>query len=298
VHDGERFRMYFIGASAANQVAVGLATASDGRVFTPAAAPVFPVPGQGFTGSPLGAAPYRAGDAWRLAVYTENEVAGAGGVRGATVWLAGSPDGLGGFDLLQPGPILTTSACAYCDGKIWFPTVLTRQDGAADEWLMFFGAGRCTAPNCTALSDMSMSIGRARSSDALLFTPEPAPILSGDVGGEAYLATPIVRRDGSIYKMWYAFARSITLGNPCLSEIHVGYATSSDGFYWVRSPSNPVFSIDGTGWEGTTRAVLPGAIVPADGHDPASGLYLYYSPAQQVFLACLPNGVGRATALP
>jgi hypothetical protein len=166
------------------------------------------------------------------------------------------------------------------------------------EYLMFFGAGHCNKPmGCTGVNDgVSMAIGRARSSDGQTFATEPAPVLSGDMGGETYLAAPQVVRDGSIYKMWYAFTREVTFGDPCLADIHVGYATSTDGFYWVRSPSNPVLSLDGTGWEGNTRAMLPGSVVPVDGQDFESGLQLYYSPLVTILVApfCIPSGIGRA----
>jgi hypothetical protein len=162
---------------------------------------------------------------------------------------------------------------------------------------MFFSAAHCIAPPCTGLQNLAWSIGRARSPDGMRpFVPEPAPVISGAAGGEAYLTAPVVLRDGSVFKMWYAFTRTLPLGDPCIGSLQVGYATSSDGFFWVRSPSNPVFSVGNVAWAAGTPGLLPTAVVPLDGHDPESGLALYYSPLHNYLVACTPLDIGRAVA--
>jgi hypothetical protein len=102
--------------------------------------------------------------------------------------------------------------------------------------------------------------------------------------------------------MFYSFARLSDLkGDLCASNVNIGYATSSDGFYWIRSPSNPVMSAMplGNGWDAAISAFLVGSIVPTDGSDAQNGLSLYYSTFRhQIILGldqCLPNGIGRAT---
>jgi hypothetical protein len=294
--DGKQFRMYFIGAGNKMLRGFGVATSADGKSFTPNGVPLFP--DASFMPYVLSAFPYVVGNTWYTAIYgVDNQGMGMMGSSGQ-IYVAQSPDGLGKFTLAGGGaPAVGRMSCAYCDMAVWFPSVMV--DG--DQQVMFFGAQHCNKPGggCMNATDMvSMSIGRAHSTDGVHFQPEPAPVLSGDMGGETYLAAPQVRKDGHIYKMWYAFTRDITFGDPCLAQIHVGYATSSDGFYWVRSPSNPVVSLDGTGWEGNTKAMLPGSVVPKDGSDFASGVVLYYSPLQTILLPpyCVPNGIGRAAS--
>ena len=106
-------------------------------------------------------------------------------------------------------------------------------------------------------------IGRASSPDGPHFTAEPAPVLSSDLTGEAVLLAPRVIVDGSVFKMFYSYARAqdiMDLQNLCNSnnKIHIGYATSTDGFYWIRSPSNPAVEVGGAGWDATSNALLAG----------------------------------------
>jgi hypothetical protein len=288
VWDGQQFRMYFIGGGMNMRGAVGLATSKDGVTFSPGGTPLFP--DAGFMPLVLSAAPYQVGDAWQILAYGADGMANTNQIYGAR-----SSDGMSTFSILNGGaPVIAQSSCRYCDFLVWFPSVI--QNG--DEWLAFFGAGHCNKPaGCMGFdAGISMAIGRARSTDGSKFTPEPAPVLSGDMGGETYLAAPQVKKDGSIYRMWYGFTREVAFGDPCLAQIDIGYATSTDGFFWVRSPSNPVLSLDGTGWEGKSRAMLPSSVVPADGKDFDSGLVLYYSPLQTILVApfCIPSGIGRA----
>jgi hypothetical protein len=287
IHDGEQFRMYFVGLGAGMQRGVGVATSSDGKSFTPGGTPLFP--DDSFMPFVLSAAPYQTPEGWRLAAYGTKDAAN-------DIWLAGSSDGLSTFSLLNGGaPVVGRTSCAYCDFLVAFPSVVA----VGDEWLMFFSAGHCNQAMCGNFTDgVSMAIGRARSTDGNSFQPEPAPVLSGNMGGETYLTAPQVLKDGSIYKMWYAFTRGAFLGDPCLGQIDVGYATSTDGFFWVRSPSNPVLSLAPGGWEGSSGAMVPGSVVPADGKDLASGVVMYYSPLQTVAIPpfCIPSGIGRAAS--
>ena len=132
---------------------------------------------------------------------------------------------------------------------------------------------------------------------------EPAPILSSDLTGEAVLLAPRVIVDGTVFKMFYSYARAqdiMDISNLCNSNNHVriGYATSSDGFYWIRSPSNPAVEVGGTGWDADSNALIVGSVVPRDGISTSSGFALYYTTFRNVpvlFNACLPSGIGRAT---
>jgi hypothetical protein len=287
IWDGAQFRMYFVGAGGRMQRGVGVATSPDGVSFSPNGVPLFP--DAAFMPFVFSVAPYQLAAGWRILVYAADSKAHA-------IYAAASPDGQSPFSLLNGGaPVIAQSSCAYCDFSVWTPSVI--HDG--DDWLAFFGAAHCEKPahDCMGISDnVSMSIGRARSSDGASFAPEPAPVLSGDMGGETYLAAPQVLKDGSIFKMWYAFTRQVAFNDPCLAQVDVGYATSTDGFYWVRSPSNPVLALDGNGWEGNTRAMLPASVVPADGKDFDGGVFLYYSALATILVPpyCIPSGIGRA----
>lgn len=79
------------------------------------------------------------------------------------------------------------------------------------------------------------------------------------------------------------------------TRTNVGYATSDDGFYWIRSPSNPVLEPSDGGWDKGDRTTLVSSVVPTDGVDPANGIELYYTTFRRQLLQCLPNGIGKAT---
>jgi hypothetical protein len=201
-------------------------------------------------------------------------------------------------------------------------------DGGTPPLLMFFSALKAdNNPNGGAALS-SVSVGRASSPDGKSWTPEPAPILSGDLTGEVVLLSPRVLLDGSIYKMWYSFARKLSvilcLGTgqstcpanySCVnltctpndaedvfhafcensSQVEIGYATSSDGFFWTKSIHNPVISIPAGSAD---HAYLVSSVLPTDGVDAASGVTLYYSAFRRAVTTmdrCLPNGIKRAT---
>jgi hypothetical protein len=290
--DGDKLRMYFVGYTTMMTNGVGVAFSSDGgRTFQPNSSPVFPAPGSLFSGILVDATAFKNGDTWSLAVHP-GMTAAAGASPFGDIFLATSSDGVTPFGLANGGnAILTRSACPYCDAMVWFPSFV--QDGS--EQLMYFGAGHCNKPGgCTGLDGVGLSVGRARSTDGLTFTPEPAAVLTGEEGGEAYLATPVVILDGSVFKMFYAFSRNLAMGDPCTSAspVELGYATSTDGLYWVRSPSNPILTAGGGGWDKT--GLMIGSVIPFDFKDPASGWILFYSDFRATLFGCIPAGVGRA----
>jgi hypothetical protein len=305
VRSGGMWRMYFAGFSGKkNNYGFGLATSTDGTTFTPAVMPIFENGGTTFDkgviqspsafASPAGT--NLAFEAHRIPVLPTDSVPG-------TIGLAQSSDGVAPFMLAQDMPILATTDCGYCGNGIAFPSVIAdpsaspSDGGVPGGYIMFFSA--------TATGNRYVvNISRASSSDGLHFTPEPAPLLNGDFTGEAVLLAPRVIVDGTVFKMFYSFARGSDLltGDLCASHVSAGYATSNDGFYWIRSPSNPVMSdtaTPSTGWDATTTAFLVGSVVPSDGSDPHNGISLYYTTFRHVTLGgidqCLPNGIGRAT---
>jgi hypothetical protein len=304
VRAGSSWRMYFGGYSGARSTySFGLATSSDGVNFTPNVMPIFDSGtaafDKGLIESPSAfttcSGTSLVFESQRAAVLPSDTVPGE-------IGLASSSDGTTSFTLAQSTPILTENDCGYCGKGLQFPSVIhdpasASRDGGAcnNNFIMFFSA-------LSGMNSSEVNIGRAESSDGVHFTAEPAPLLSGDLTGEAVLLSPRVIVDGTVYKMFYSFARLMDFHTDvCGSNVGIGYATSSDGFYWIRSPSNPVMQQDPTegGWDAATTAFLVGSVVPKDGVDPQNGLSLYYSTFRHLTISgsdqCLPNGIGRAT---
>ena len=196
--------------------------------------------------------------------------------------------GDGPLELANHGdPILKTTDCpGYCAGaQLFSPGLLRTSTGEAQLFfsVLTFAADPTQAPR--------VAIGRATSADLATFTPEPAPLLNGEVGGESVLSGARVLLDRGVYKMWYTYSHEFVGG--CAARWTIGYATSIDGLYWIRSPSNPVLSAGGAAWEVGSNAVQLGSVVPLDGVDPANGLAVYYAAFPP---PCAVNGVGRAVA--
>ena len=286
------YRMYFGGFANAGQFkgySFGVATSTDGVHFTPNPVPVFrPAMSCTQINSPSA---FAVGSAWYLA-FSEGS---NGVINDQDGYVAGpSPDGMSAF--ANPMPTIKRTDCGYCDATIDFPSVISDPSGSG--YIMFFSAIHNTGNGTTA------NIGRASSEDGVQFTAEPAPLLSSDLTNEAVLFAPRVIVDGTVYKMWYSYARTQDikdLQDLCnsMNQIQIGYATSSDGFYWIRSPSNPAVAVGGTGWDADSRALLSGSVIPRDGKSTASGFALYYTTFRPVTIlgvpVCLPSGIGRAT---
>jgi hypothetical protein len=286
------YRMYFGGLSQGAQFkgySFGVATSTDGVHFTPNPVPVLRTPTMPAMTQMNSPSAYQVGSDWYL-VHSQGV---SGVVNGQDAWLAGpSPDGVAMFPAV--GPVVSRTDCAYCDTTVDFPTVIP--DPAGSGYIMFFSAGRTLGSGSVA------EIGRASSSDGQHFTAEPAPILASDLTGEAVLLAPRVIVDGTVFKMFYSYARAQDikdLQNLCdtNNRVQIGYATSSDGFYWIRSPSNPAVAVGGGGWDGASTALITGSVVPRDGKSTNSGFALYYTTLQAVSVLsiCLPVGIGRAT---
>lgn len=285
------YRMYFGGYATSQQFkgySFGVASSTDGVHFTPNPVPVFRTPMTPANAQINSPSAFQGPDSnWYLA-YSQGT---SGVVNGQDTWLGGpSSDGVMAFSPI--GPIVSRTDCAYCDQTVEFPSVIRDPGGAG--YIMFFSAGHSLGTGNVA------EIGRASSTDGMHFTAEPAPILSSDLTGEAVLLSPRVIVDGTVFKMFYSYARAqdiMDLSNLCNSNnrVQIGYATSSDGFYWIRSPSNPAVAVGGGGWDAGSNALLTGSVVPLDGKSTSSGFALYYTTFQSTIIGCLPNGVGRAT---
>ncbi|MGZ3426674.1 MAG: hypothetical protein ACXVCV_08500, partial [Polyangia bacterium] len=289
------YRMYFGGYSNGQQFKgynFGVASSTDGLHFTPNPVPVFAMPAMPPKAQINSPSVFGVADKWYLA-FSQGM---SGVINGQDAWLAGpSSDGASAFPPI--GAVVSRTDCAYCDATVDFPTVIPDPANNGG-YIMFFSSAKTIGTSSVA------EVGRASSSDGQHFVAEPAPLLSSDLTGEAVLLAPRVSVDGTVFKMWYSYARAqdiMDLQNLCNTnnQVRIGYATSSDGFYWIRSPSNPAVEIGGTGWDSDSRALLTGSVIPRDGKTTASGFALYYTTFRTVsilgFPVCVPSGIGRAT---
>jgi len=132
--------------------------------------------------------------------------------------------------------------------------------------------GGCTGSLC--------AIGYATSIDGLTWTKYAGnPVLQPEPSGwDQTLGNPTVIKTGGIYGMWYA-------GNGP-GGIRIGYATSTDGVSWTKSPSNPVLGPDpNSTWESYTIST---PVVLWDG----TSYTMWYSGAS----GGLVYAMGRATS--
>lgn len=197
-----------------------------------------------------------------------------------------------------------------CDECVAFDSPMVIPDpnpgltgGGVDSQVMFFAAAQMTD------TGFELAVRRATAPDGKTFTVEPGAALENTFA-ETALLSPRILVDGTTYKMWYSFAKipSVSSGttgaatvSPCNPLVHyqVGYATSSDGYYWVRSSTNsnrPTLKTSvATDLFEHGGSVLLGSVIATDGNDPSNGISLYYSPMTLVGTSCVPNGVGVAT---
>jgi hypothetical protein len=211
----------------------------------------------------------------------------------------------------------TPPDCPYCTA-LDTPALLSDptpalNGGTADAKIMYFSA---LSPNASTAGNF-LSVVRAYAADGKTFAVDPSALIKAN-SDEIFIYAPRVLVDGSVYKMWYTYASEsdltvLGIPSPCMDPVYrVGYATSNDGYFWVRSPRNlgggkspsatapaPAMNVQTTGWA-ANKSVLVGSVLPQDGLDPASGVTLYFSVfdnATALGGACVPNGIGRAVAV-
>jgi len=106
------------------------------------------------------------------------------------------------------------------------------------------------------------------------------PVLGPGTGWEAdWVDSPSVLYENGVYKMWYQGC----VGTHC----DIGYATSTDGVSWTRSPSNPVLLSNPSGWDQTLGN-------PCVLHD-ETGYHMWYAgdgpAAIEIGYAASPDGI-------
>jgi hypothetical protein len=289
-------------------LAVGVADSTDGVNFAPGAMPLFEGAGSPETAIGIPSA-YDDGEQVHVFVGRQQaflDAAKTNPFAYATIASYSAASAAGPFTL-DTTPSVTTLGmnpdCPYCSA-VDVPMVIrdpnpSLSGGGPKAAIMFFSALQMSTTATT------VSVVRAGSADGVAYDVDPAPILQS-TSSESIIYSPRVIVDGTIYKLFYSVTPlgtgdpTMTL-DPCTAPYHVGYATSSDGYFWVRSPTNTaagghVFDINHTAGQWDSGAsILVSSVAPQDGVDPSSGLALYYSPFSRVAgVACVPNGVGRA----
>lgn len=296
------WRMYYTGITKASAlkftVGLGVATSKDGKAWTHGQTPLLAAPiGDWAKKSISDPAPFRgAGGTWNLIFKGNNPDPNIMLLDGpGDLGLATSSDGLGNFQLGGANPVVRHGACNFCQTGIQFPSVTPSVGGAPGEYDLYFVTSR------NALG--APLIGHGTSLDwGATWDLDPVPAYAGN---EQLLLAPRVVIEGSVYKMLYAYTLAkFTNADPCDGDVVVGigYATSSDGVYWIPSPSNGAAgAIPPTAvtWA-QTKVLVPGSPLLVDSADASKGLVMWFTLYQKVDFGalgklCIPSGVGRAT---
>lgn len=235
IKDGAEFKMWYSGLGLDNEARIGYATSPDGVTWTK------------YAGNPV--LDLGPSSSWDESWVRVNAVMKQGGTyrmwytSGGKVGYALSPDGIawtkyGGNPVLTAGPggswdqSYIVHICVMFEAgtyKMWY-TGVNGPDG---------NRGR---------------IGYATAPDSVNWTKYPGnPVL--DVGPGAWEAQwvfdPSVLKVGGAYKMWYSGVDQLPWSSTTV--LRIGLATSPTGTTWIKSASNPVLSVNPSGWD--VRAV-------------------------------------------
>ncbi|MEI8019124.1 MAG: hypothetical protein WCH39_13055 [Schlesneria sp.] len=142
------------------------------------------------------------------------------------------------------------------DGRSWLRKGVVLKDDLANhvnDPCVVWVNGRYMMYYTRTEKDVVDRIDLAVSSDGQKWEPKGAVITAGSEGTWDSLSVgrpSVIFHDGK-YKMWYDGRKDFPPGTPVkgvpissTSSRSVGYATSEDGFRWIRHPNNPVFGHD------------------------------------------------------
>jgi hypothetical protein len=222
-----KYLMYYRGRNAGlTQSGVGVALSDDGLTWR--RAEINPV------------LPYEELGPRRFIDYSEPDVHLDNG--GFRMWLTGttqneshivhavSDDGLQ-WDRPDEDPVLRASSQRDWD-ELWVfaPSMVSVGRG----WACWYGG---------FTTDGDFGIGHATSGDGIRWTKhEPNPVLPPGARPQEWDAItvdkPTVILDGTVYRMWYTGDQVFT--DSTADPWKIGYATSTDGIHWEKSPDNPV----------------------------------------------------------
>jgi len=234
IKDGSTYRMWYSAGNELDGERIGYADSPDGiNWFKPSHDPLLEV-------GPAGA--------WDQAGVADPAVLATG--NGFQMWYVGldeigrraigcatSPDGLT-WQKHASHPVLRPDSSD--ETSFGFPTVV--QDGLGDYKMWYSGGGR---------------IWLATSPDGLNWTKHlTASVLAPGPPGawdDAQVYAPQVIASPGGYEMWYT-AENWTMPGP-----RIGYAWSTNGLYWTKSPDNPVLTGTLETWE-QGKSVYPAVI--------------------------------------
>ncbi|MEO6951601.1 MAG: hypothetical protein ABI321_07300 [Polyangia bacterium] len=323
IKDATGWHLYFVGGvkmTSGFGPAVGLAASSDGITWTPPTASLFSLTSggtvEGSTATEFGGVAAYATTSG-VSLFFGRDADTSSGFGYNTIASAEATTASGPFDPAAPAPSIQIANCPSCSG-MGFPTVIvdpnrTLSGGGPDSTVMFFSAAQVL----TAQPNMpvGLSVLRATALDGRTFAVDPSPAIESTLD-ERTISAPRILVDGHTYKMWYTFAPDPLVNggtskdaiNPCAATSptsgtynaklawKIGYATSSDGYFWVRSDTNTDSPVLGSTMSGSDSqaSLLLGSVYPADGVDASNGIALYYSPVRRSNGMCAPDGMGRA----
>ena len=148
------------------------------------------------------------------------------------------------------------SSAESADGQNWLRNGVVLKDDLANhvnDPSVVYVSGKYMMYHTRTEKDVVDRIDLAVSSDGRKWEPKGAVITVGSEGTWDSLSVgrPSVIFDGGRFKMWYDGRKDFPPGTPVegvpissTSRRSVGYATSEDGFRWVRHPNNPVVGHD------------------------------------------------------
>ena len=174
------------------------------------------------------------------------------GVEGAPyngkIGYATSSDGME-WNKYYQNPILTPNPPeVWDDVTIGYPNVIFN----GHEYIMYYSALTDSA------SPNQWRIGAANSSDGIYWIKYPLnPIINlgpSSWDGVSVPGCSVVYHDG-LYQMWYT-------GSPSggMDDAEIGYATSIDGYNWVKDPVNPVFYKGAGGTWDSSSVAFPSVV--------------------------------------
>jgi predicted GH43/DUF377 family glycosyl hydrolase len=152
-----------------------------------------------------------------------------------------SPDGLSWTK--YPAPVLQVGAGSEWDnGFLEGPSVIKE----GNSYKMWYCGYDVTVDGSG--TDGRANIGYATSTDGILWTKyvnNPVIVTGVASWDSIYVQDPHVIKEGNEYRMWYGGGQ-----NDTYYDQQVGYATSSDGINWSKSPLNPVLQRGDSGeWD-------------------------------------------------
>ncbi len=134
-------------------------------------------------------------------------------------------------------PVLSGGGAGTWDADVATPWVIFNPDSGRYE-MWYTGS-------------LPASIGRAVSSDGIIWKRDSAPVLSQTAHGWDSLGVlaPCVSRDGGGYRMWYTGIHGPAPGGIGVGATGIGYATSADGKVWSKHQGNPVLTAGPKAWD-------------------------------------------------